>query len=206
MVKDDGNQSLLAMRDLDVRLALRSYLDNLHEGDADTRVVEEMGIWAHSVRIDVAVINGELHGFELKSAKDTLERLPYQAELYSKVFDRVTLVVADRHAEKALPLIPDWWGVSEARNGDCGVSLRARRETSMNPILCPLHVARLLWKPEAILVMERHGLAKGFKSKPVDTIARRLAEALPIEVLRHSVRSALKGRQTWLGQPVRHQG
>jgi hypothetical protein len=39
--------------------------------DLDTRVVEEMGIWAGSVRVDIAVINGEFHGFELKSDRDT---------------------------------------------------------------------------------------------------------------------------------------
>ena len=55
------------MRDRDVRCAVMAYLDRLHAGDADTRVVQEMGIWSGSVRVDIAVINGELHGFELKS-------------------------------------------------------------------------------------------------------------------------------------------
>lgn len=190
------------MRDFDVRFALRSYLDHLHQGDADTRVVEEMGIWAHSVRIDVAVINGELQGFELKSAKDTLERLPYQAELYNKVFDRVTLVVADRHAKKAISLIPNWWGISEAKDGNSGVTLKYLRQPRINPRLCPLHVARLLWKSEALCIMQRYGLAKGFKSKPIDLIAHQLAESLPTDVLRREVRSALKVRKTQLGQPV----
>jgi hypothetical protein len=76
-----------------------------------------MGIWSGSVRIDVAVINGELTGYELKSDRDTLERLPLQAELYSRVFDRLILVVGKRHAKKAIEHIPEWWW-----------GLRSRRE------------------------------------------------------------------------------
>ena len=69
------------MRDIDVRQAVKSYLKALHEDDPATRIVEEMGIWAGSVRIDIAVINGELSGFELKSDSDTLQRLPLQADI-----------------------------------------------------------------------------------------------------------------------------
>ena len=76
------------MRDLDARTAIRRQLHAAHSADPDTRIVEEMGIWSGSVRIDIAVINGELSGFELKSDRDTLERLPNQADLYSRVFDR----------------------------------------------------------------------------------------------------------------------
>ena len=48
------------MRDRDVRAAVRQDLDARHGGDTETRIVEEMGIWSGTVRIDIAVINGEL--------------------------------------------------------------------------------------------------------------------------------------------------
>jgi len=99
------------MRDRDVREAVRAYLYDAHKADRETLIVEEMGVWSGTVRIDIAVINGELSGFELKSDRDKLDRLPLQAKVYSKVFDRVTLVVGARHVRKALPLIPEWWSV-----------------------------------------------------------------------------------------------
>src|SRR6266851_6542601 len=102
---------IVRMRDQDVRQALRDKLQDQYAYDPDTRIVEEMGVWSGSVRIDVAVINGELTGYELKSDRDTLERLPVQADLYSRVFDRLTLVVARRHAQKARDCIPKWWGI-----------------------------------------------------------------------------------------------
>ena len=80
----------MTMRDSDVRKAVLATLDQKHAGDHNTRIVEEMGVWAGSVRIDIAVINGELCGFELKSDRDTLARLPTQADIYSRVFDRIS--------------------------------------------------------------------------------------------------------------------
>src|SRR5690242_16512429 len=102
------------MRDADVRQAVLADLALEYQGDASTRIVQEMGIWSGSVRIDVAVINGKLHGYELKSARDTLERLDAQAELYNQVFDHVTLVTAERHYYMAIKKIPRWWGISIA--------------------------------------------------------------------------------------------
>jgi hypothetical protein len=191
------------MHDRDVRLAVRRWLDDLHAGDDNTRVVEEMGIWAGSVRVDLAVINGEFHGFELKSERDTLERLPNQASLYSEVFDRVTLVLADRHAEKAMAKIPDWWGVFTAywaKTDD--LQLKILRRPGFNPAVKPVQVARILWRGEALALLEKYDAVKGFRSKPADILAHRIAAVLSLDVLRNEVRSALKARENWLGKTV----
>jgi len=187
------------MRDLDVRQAVKRALEQQHQGDDDTRIVEEMGIWSGSVRVDVAVINGELQGYELKSEKDTLNRLPAQRDLYSRVFDRVTLVSAEKHLEKASALIPDWWGLCAARADSSGnVSLSFIRAPNRNPCLEPMQIARLLWRSEALEILLERELAQGVRSKPVEILCRRLAEALPIDELRAEVRSALKRRVGWL--------
>ncbi|MCJ2011797.1 sce7726 family protein [Methylobacterium sp. J-076] len=194
------------MRDRDVRTAVLAYLDHLHAGDAGTRVVQEMGIWAGSVRVDIAVINGELHGFELKSERDTLERLPTQADLYSQVFDRVTLVVAEKHATKAVAIVPEWWGVLLASGSDVrGVGLHDDRQPVRNPAAIPVQIARLLWRAEALDVLDRHGLARGFRSRPVEILVQRMASEMPIDTLRDEVRAALKVRQGWLGQGTAQQ-
>jgi hypothetical protein len=48
-------------------------------------MLDEFGLEHGEVRVDVAVINGELHGYEIKSERDTLERLPRQVKAYSAV-------------------------------------------------------------------------------------------------------------------------
>ena len=190
------------MRDLDVRLAVRSRLQREHDGDPDTRIVEEMGVWHGSVRIDLAVINGEIAGYELKSARDTLERLPAQATLYSQVFDRVFLVAAERHIGHALPLLPEWWGILTAVDHEGGVRLEEVRPGGTNPSICPLQIARLLWKAEALQILERNGFATGVRSSSREKVARRLVDSFDLPKLAMVVRRALKDRANWLGQPV----
>jgi hypothetical protein len=187
------------MRDTDVRTAMRAKLNGEHIGDVDTRVVEEMGIWSGSVRIDIAVINGELCGYELKSARDNLNRLPLQMDLYGQVFDRLTIVTAENHLRGAVSTIPKWWGVIVAESeADGTVSLEECRATVRNPQPNALQIARLLWRDEALCLLEKHGLAKGMKSKAAGALAARLSADLPIEVLSFGVREALKQRPDWL--------
>ena len=190
------------MRDSDVRAAVRSRLSAIHDGDPNTSIVEEMGVWSGTVRIDIAVINGELAGFELKSDRDTLQRLPVQADLYSRVFDRVTLVVGSKHAAKARSLVPNWWGILEASYKGGAVILKQKRLGRTNPNIDPYLVAQLLWKREAIRALEIFGLAGGWRSKPVKAIHERLAAEVPFPELAGCVRATLRRRKYWLGQSV----
>ncbi|MDY0872820.1 sce7726 family protein [Dongia rigui] len=194
------------MRDSDVRRATIAMLRDLHSGDTDTSIVQEMGVWSGSVRIDIAVINGELSGYELKSDRDTLDRLPLQADLYSRVFDRVSLVVGKRHAEKAVASVPAWWGVLLASEKDGAVHLRQKRRGRRNPGQDPYLVAQLLWKDEALSVLETIGSASGWRSKRIKAIHQHLADTIPLSQLLDYVRAALKRRQNWLGQTIPDQG
>lgn len=182
------------MRDADVRSAVLEVLREEHAGDDSTRIVQEMGIWAGTVRIDVAVINGELCGYELKSDRDTLARLPYQAEIYSKVFDRVHLVVGGRHARKARALVPKWWGITVAKRCSAGLKLTLAREAKRNPAREPAVLAQLLWREEALQALAVRGLDRGCRSKAAAQIHARLATSLSLDDLADVVREALKAR------------
>ncbi len=52
--------------------------------DADTLVVDELDLCGLT-RVDVAVVNGHLSGFEIKGSTDSLRRLPGQVTVYSQV-------------------------------------------------------------------------------------------------------------------------
>jgi hypothetical protein len=191
------------MRDADVRVAVRERLAGEHMGDGDTRVVEEMGIWNGAVRVDLAVINGELTGYEIKSARDTLTRLPAQAALYSAVFDRVHIVAAEKHVTRARDAIPRWWGIMVATgSASSKVALEVMRPSRINRRLHPIQLARLLWRDEAIGILEHHNAARGIRSASREIVAARVVEALDLDGLRHEVRSCLKARRGWLGQAI----
>ena len=96
----------VVLGDSDIRAVLRSRLFLKHPDEADTVVIEELGLCRGQVRVDVAVVNGLLHGYEIKSDRDSLCRLGVQVEVYGKVFDQATLVVGDRHMVNQIQRIP----------------------------------------------------------------------------------------------------
>lgn len=182
------------MRDRDVRSAMLAKLRTEHGSDPDARVIEEMGVWAGTVRIDIAVVNGELCGYELKSDRDTLLRLPRQIEYYGKVFDRVSIVAGSRHTKEAVNLVPAWWGIEQAAVVDGSVSITALRTAGLNPDRDPYVVAELLSKPEALTVLTHYQLAKGWHARRIRDIHVRLSREIPFEELRAHVRAILKTR------------
>lgn len=185
------------MRDKDVRESVWRWLEVAHAGDPDTLMIDELGILNGATRIDIAVINGQIEGFELKSERDTLERLPVQRDLYNRVFDRISLVVAENHLKAAEEIIPDWWGLAVASKRHCSVEVTRERLPEMNRELDASTLASLLWRDEALAVLNRHNAARGVRSKPREALYERLATALDLDVIRTEVRAALKARTAW---------
>jgi hypothetical protein len=190
------------VRDADVRAALKAQLLDEHAAElADTLVLDELGLCGEA-RVDVALVNGSLSGYELKSARDTLERLPNQARVYGQVVDYAYLVVADRHLRKARAMLPRWWGLIVASDTDSGVRLDPRRESTRNPRVQPGSLVQLLWRDEALAIAARLGIDAGIRSKPREVIWMRLSAMLELDDLRREVRTALRGRRGWRESPA----
>jgi hypothetical protein len=188
------------MRDMDVRNALHRVLRDHHD-DPNTLVIDELGLRHGRCRVDIAVVNGSLHGFELKSDKDTLARLPFQVDTYGKVLDKATLVVGERHAQKAIPDVPDWWGIKVASEGSRrAVSFENYRTASKNPKIEPLALAELLWQPEVAALLAAHGITGPSLRKPRAFQYALLCDLLDLRELRDAIRTCLKARENWRGQ------
>ncbi len=185
------------MRDLDIRLALREQFGSVHKGDPDTVIVDELGLCRGTARIDMVVINGSLNGFEIKSERDTLERLPAQQEIYSKILDTVTLVTGEKHAKKVLEMVPAWWGLTKAIVEDGKIKLTCIRTPNPNPNVDPLALAQLLWRDEALALLTEFRLDKGLRNRPRRALWQKLAEHVSAEVLGALVRERLKTRKNW---------
>ena len=177
--------------DPDVRALLREYLDHIHNG-TDTRILEELGLCQGDVRVDVAVVDGELAGYEIKSPSDTLARFPKQCKFYSKVVDRAWLVANEKTLAKAD--VPGWWGRIAVFELDDRLGLRVVRPASLNPKPDALSIAKLLWRDEALEVLRGAGCARGVMTKSRTVIWKRLIDAVALDDLRASVRSALRRR------------
>jgi hypothetical protein len=187
-----------SVRDFDVRTALRRKVFARYAGDPGTRIIHELGLACGAARADIAVVNGRLHGYEIKSDSDTLERLPSQITVYGAVFDRVTLVVGERHLAKSLATIPDWWGVKVAVAGPrCAVHFREERLPLNNDGVVAIAVAQLLWRGEVLSLLEASGSAAGVRGKSRMVVWQRLVESMSLDNLRREVRAQLKAREGW---------
>ena len=83
-----------------------------------------------------------------------------------------------------------------------GITLMSEREEGWNPSPEPYLIAQLLWKDEAIAVLESYDLARGWRAKRVKDIHQRLVSEISFDELRAEVRTRLKQRRGWLWQPI----
>ncbi|OYX02412.1 MAG: hypothetical protein B7Z15_18975, partial [Rhizobiales bacterium 32-66-8] len=141
-------------RDADIRPALRARLGRRHAAHDDVVIVEELPVARGGSRLDLAVINGRIEGFEIKSARDTLDRLRRQVALGSPAMERATLVAAPDHIPEALHLLPDWWSVVLAEMGPRGaIHFRQYRRGGMNPQACPRAFVDMLERKEIVALL-----------------------------------------------------
>lgn len=187
----------MATSDRDIRTALYETELARFSADPHSLLVDELGVCQGEFRIDVAVVNGALHGWEIKSDRDTLARLPSQAQAYSRVFDTVTLVVGETHLHDALALIPGWWGVLVASRRRDGADLGAVRAGARNPAPDPLALAQLLWRDELIAILTDLQAPRKLLRQPKWHLWPALAARLEVGDLAARVRAALKARPEW---------
>jgi len=188
-----------ATNDASIRVVLRENLRDNYRNDPETAIFEELGVAHGAARVDIAVVNGIMHGYEVKSDLDTLRRLPEQMNKYNSVFDQVTLVVGQTHLHEAFKLVPDWWGIKIAKVANSGddIYFSNIREAEENPNQDNVAIAGLLWREEALNILEEIGQADGVRSKPRIAIYERLAEALDSKTLKTKVREHLRLRMNW---------
>ena len=194
-----NNSNFISTSDKLIRDALKESFKKTYEEDPDSKIIEELGIAHGAVRIDIVVINNVIHGYELKSDIDTLDRLPGQMKIYNKVLDRVTLVVGKNHLHEAIKVVPEWWGITIAKiSAPCKkVVFYNIREAEENPDQDNHAVASLLWRNEALDILEKIGEANGVRSKTRNIIYERLTEVLDKQTLMAEVREHLCTRLNW---------
>jgi hypothetical protein len=187
----------------DIRDVLRARIDDRWDDD-HTLVVEEFGTHFGSGRADLAIVNGSLRGYEIKSDADRLDRLPSQIERYNEVFDYVSLVAALRHLERASDLVPDWWEIIEVSDSPTGrVRLRQIRRGRRNPSPDATATAMLLWRDELLNALEGLNEDRGLRSSTREELARHLAQATSIRDLGEIVRDQIRARPAWRADPAR---
>lgn len=199
----DALASLRSLNDAIIRPALIAHLRGQRRSVQSTLLIEELGLSEGSTRVDVALVTqNQFHGYEIKSERDTLDRLSDQVEGYSRVLDTVTLVTCENHVAKASEQVPSWWGIWLAREVKGNIKFKKIRQPSQNTTIDPLYVAKLLWKEEALQALRGRGLDKGFRSKTRNQIWERVIENFSTPDIKNLVSTSMRSRQEWRTDPI----
>ena len=180
--------------DREIRDALLSILRESHAGDDDVALVEELGLCRGEVRVDVTLVNGTLHGYEIKSDRDSLRRLARQVDRYSAVLDRATLVVGERHLLDAASVIPAWWEILLAHVTPTGLALTQLRAGQVNGDRDRRALVELLWLDDALALLAARNAVRGFRSKPRRDVWNRVCEIYDVDEIAAVVRDRLRAR------------
>ncbi len=189
--------------DSDIRSALHSKRLRHQKLRPDTLVIDELGLAHARSRVDIAVINGCIHGYEIKSAQDSLDRLSGQIDIYRQALQKVTIVAAHRHLPKIIASVPEWCGVIEVVQGARGgIQLQPIRSARMNPDIDPVMLAHLLWRPEVFDLLTRVGFAPKELRGPRKHLYELLCEAMTLREITAAIREFMGRRQTWRDRPA----
>ncbi len=161
------------------------------------RIIEELCICDGEVRADVVLANGTLQGFEIKSDLDSFTRLARQIESYDKTFEKNTLIVGEKHLEKALVVVPEHWGIylaSKYRNGN--VKIKIVRKPKKNPYLDVESLSSLLWNDEIKMLLRKNKVG-GYSKKNRHQLIELMIQSLSFTELRNFTIDTLKTRIGW---------
>lgn len=184
------------MRDFEIRQHLKVLHLHDYYCDRESKVVDELELPVTGTRIDVAVINGSFHGFEIKGASDTLSRLQYQIEGYTKVFDYLAVVSEKKYLDKIIELVPEWVSVIECVNDNGYISLSEVQHGSRNIDTNPFFQAKMLWKEEMINLLSNHNI-KFRKSDRTWLLCEAIVNNFDKQSVSNHVRTILKNRANW---------
>lgn len=184
------------MKDPCIRKLLKDTQLGHFYNDPESRVIEEMNLPVAKARIDIAVLNGSLHGYEIKSASDTLKRLPGQLEAYAKVFDYLSIVTEDKYCEEIKELAPSWVGIITCYENNGITSIKHIRKPKLNKQQHGFYLAKLLWREELITVLNDRQIS--FRKKDRNwLLCEALALGVDVKTLSSIVRETLKMRDDW---------
>jgi hypothetical protein len=182
-----------------IRNNLKCWIQTNFKLGKDDVIIEEMVFVnrdQHSTidskfRADLAVANGKLAAFEVKSGADTLKRWPSQSAAYMRVFDEVWLCCHGKHLSKALEITPVNLGLMVI--DDLG-GMAVVRPARINNDIDPFDLTGLLWRDELNFLCEKHEVTA--RSRDTKSQVRTMvAEHIPLPMIRSYVLARLKVRR-----------
>lgn len=184
------------LNDKKIREVLIEKLNRVNLGH-EFRIINELGICDGNARVDIALANGRLCGYEIKSDMDTLERLPGQVEAYNKTFDKITIVVGNKFKDRIENYVPEFWGIEVAYINKFGnISIKKLRSAKPNKNIESKALLELLWREELKILLLNHGI-KGISNINKRKLRDIAIETIPLKDIKSFTLETIKSREGW---------
>ncbi|ANW03801.1 sce7726 family protein [Bradyrhizobium icense] len=137
------------LNEVSLKCLFLEHLRGLRTVDQNSIIASEYALGRVGRRIDLAIWNGEFIGVEFKSKFDSLRRLSWQLQAYLQCFDRVIVVIDQRHSQKVTEMLPapvELWTVDSLGNLTQAQAAGVNRSQSAQALanLCSLAQLRRL--------------------------------------------------------------
>lgn len=97
----------MALDDKQIRRALLRELSK----DEELEIYQEFVLPSSKARADIVTVGEIFTGYEIKSDKDSLQRLSTQIPEYDVYLEKNYIVVGEKYSSKIKNYIPEYWGI-----------------------------------------------------------------------------------------------
>lgn len=111
---------------------------------------------AGNCKADVVILNGTSSVYEIKSERDTLDRLEKQLYEYSRVFDQIYVITNEKHVDILTRTIPIEVGILLLTNRYQISEYRSAISNIRN--VSPEHIFESLQRVEYLSILQRNGI------------------------------------------------
>jgi hypothetical protein len=172
-----------------IKIMVLQHLRSRRLLSANTPITSEFFVDGLRRRADLAAFGRIFTAVEIKSEADTLVRLPAQLETFKKFFDRVFLVVAEKHADRAASIAHADVGIWSLGGG----VITELRAATTNPCIGKKNMARLLTISEMRKANSKYSTRPdGQRRRDHEAAVERLSEYRLRAVVRDSMRLRFK--------------
>jgi hypothetical protein len=182
------------MNDPQIREMLSNTFLKKYKSNDHCLILEEVGVMHGSAIVDLAVFSKVYNqAFEIKSADDSLSRLPIQLKHYIQVFDYITVITQPSHLEEVNLICPKFVGILVVYND---WDMEYVQKPTANGLVLAKKLIQVLWRDEVYKFLKSKGF-KGLSSASNAKIKKIATDNFSLNEIRQLVFETLKTRPNW---------
>jgi hypothetical protein len=182
------------MNDPQIREMLLNTFLKKYQANRQALILEEVGVMHGNSIVDLAVFSPVYNqAFEIKSADDSLDRLPKQLKDYIQVFDYTTVITQPSHLEHVKIICPKFVGILVVYND---WDMEYVQKPTASPVVNKKKLIQVLWREEVYEFLKSKGI-KGHSGSSNAKVKKVACENFSLQEIRQLVFNTLKTRPDW---------